>query len=82
MLCMMHINEHIWCSNLYVRRLMDIGIDPPLTGSLALNPWGNFNISGQFVCETFGLISPGMPQTAGRIGLPGGVSGILGCPVQ
>ena len=64
-----HINDHIWCSNLYVRRLMDIGIDPPLTGSLALNPWADFNISGQFVCETFGLISPGMPQTAARIGL-------------
>jgi len=64
-----HINQRIWCSNLYVRRLMDIGIDPPLTGSLALNPWANFNISGQFVCESFGLVAPAMPQTAGRIGL-------------
>lgn len=64
-----YINQRIWCSNLYVRRLMDIGIDPPLTGSLALNPWANFNISGQFVCETFGLIAPAMPQTAARIGL-------------
>ena len=64
-----HINSNIWCSNLYVRRLMDIGIDPPLTGSLALNPWAGFNISGQFVCETFGLIAPAMPQTAARIGL-------------
>ncbi|MFH1715810.1 MAG: ADP-ribosylglycohydrolase family protein [Planctomycetota bacterium] len=64
-----HINSHIWCSNLYVRRLMDIGIDPPLTGSLALNPWANFNISGQFVCEMFGLVAPAMPQTAARIGL-------------
>jgi hypothetical protein len=64
-----HINQRIWCSNLYVRRLMDIGIDPPLTGSLVLNPWANFNISGQFVCESFGLVAPGMPQTAGRIGL-------------
>jgi hypothetical protein len=64
-----HINQSIWCSNLYVRRLMDIGIDPPLTGSLVLNPWANFNISGQFVCESFGLIAPAMPQTAARIGL-------------
>lgn len=64
-----HINQRIWCSNLYVRRLMDIGIGPPLTGSLALNPWANFNISGQFVCESFGLVAPAMPQTAGRIGL-------------
>ncbi|MCX5636794.1 MAG: ADP-ribosylglycohydrolase family protein [Planctomycetota bacterium] len=64
-----HINQHIWCSNLYVRRLMDIGIDPPLTGNPALNPWADFNISGQFVCETFGLLAPAMPQTAARIGL-------------
>ena len=64
-----HINDHIWCANLYVRRLMDIGIDPPLTGSPALNPWADFNISGQFVCETFGLLAPAMPQTAARIGL-------------
>jgi hypothetical protein len=64
-----HINSNIWCSNLYVRRLMDIGINPPLTGNLAINPWAGFNISGQFVCETFGLIAPAMPQTAGRIGL-------------
>jgi hypothetical protein len=48
---------------------MDIGIDPPLTGKLALNPWSGFNISGQFICESFGLIAPGMPQTAARIGL-------------
>jgi hypothetical protein len=64
-----HINTHIWCANLYARRLMDIGIDPPLTGKLALNPWSGFNISGQFICESFGLIAPGMPQTAALIGL-------------
>ena len=64
-----HINDHIWCANLYARQLMDIGINPPLTGNLALNPWSGFNISGQFVCESFGLIAPGMPQTAARIGL-------------
>lgn len=69
MLWKKHINQRIWCSNLYVRRLMDIGINPPLTGNLALNPWANFNISGQFICETFGLIAPAMPQTAARIGL-------------
>ncbi|MBE3070242.1 MAG: ADP-ribosylglycohydrolase family protein, partial [Planctomycetes bacterium] len=28
-----------------------------------------FNISGQFVCECFGLVAPAMPQTAARIGL-------------
>ncbi len=64
-----HINQRIWCSNHYARRLMDLGIHPPLTGHVALNPWADFNISGQFVCETFGLIAPGMPRTAARIGL-------------
>jgi len=64
-----HINDHIWCANLYARQLMDIGIDPPLTGKLALNPWSGFNISGQFICESFGLIAPGMPQTAAHISL-------------
>jgi hypothetical protein len=64
-----HINGYIWCANAYARRLMDVGIEPPLTGRIAVNPWSVFNISGQFVCEAFGLISPGMPQTASRIGL-------------
>ncbi len=63
------INKRIWCSNQYARQLMDIGIQPPLTGNIVLNPWADFNISGQFICETFGLLAPGMPQTAAKIGL-------------
>jgi len=63
------INRRIWCSNQYARVLMDLGLEPPMTGSIALNPWADFNISGQFLCESFGLIAPAMPQTAGRIGL-------------
>jgi hypothetical protein len=63
------INRRVWCSNQYARVLMDLGLEPPLTGNIALNPWADFNISGQFLCETFGIIAPGMPQTAGRIGL-------------
>ncbi len=63
------INKGIWCSNRYARYLMDLGIEPPLTGSIALNPWAEFNVSGQFLCETFGLVAPAMPQTAARIGL-------------
>jgi hypothetical protein len=63
------INRRIWCSNQYARQLMDLGLEPPLTGAVALNPWAEFNISGQFLCETFGLLAPGMPQTAARIGL-------------
>jgi hypothetical protein len=64
-----HINRQIWCSHLYLRQLLDLGIDPPLTGRIEFNPWADFNLSGQFVSETWGLISPGMPQTAARIGL-------------
>lgn len=63
------INKRIWCSNQYARQLMDIGLKPPLTGKIALNPWADFNISGQFLCETFGLLAPAMPQTASKIGL-------------
>lgn len=63
------INNRIWCSNRYARYLMDIGIEPPMTGNVVLNPWADFNLSGQFLCETFGLLAPGMPQTAAKIGL-------------
>jgi hypothetical protein len=64
-----HINRRIWCSHLYLRQIMDLGIEPPLTGRIEINPWADFNLSGQFVSESWGLISPGMPQTAARIGL-------------
>ena len=64
-----HINRRIWCSHLYLRQIMDLGIDPPLTGRIEINPWADFNLSGQFVAESWGLISPGMPQTAARIGI-------------
>jgi hypothetical protein len=63
------INRRIWCSNQYARQLMDLGIEPPLTGLSVLNPWADFNISGQFLCETFGLIAPAMPARAAEIGL-------------
>ena len=63
-----NINDKIWCSNRYARNLMEIGIHPPHTGSIAFNPWAGFNISGQFLSEEFALIAPGMPQTAARIG--------------
>ena len=64
-----HINRRIFCANRYARDLMDLGIEPPWTGNVALNPWSDFNISGQFICESFGLMSPAMPQTAARLGL-------------
>src|SRR4051794_5305163 len=64
-----HINRRIFCANRYARDLMDLGIEPPWTGNVVLNPWSDFNISGQFICESFGLMSPAMPQTAARLGL-------------
>ncbi|HUU29029.1 MAG TPA: ADP-ribosylglycohydrolase family protein [archaeon] len=64
-----HINRKIWCANVYARQLMNLGLDPPLTGRIALNPWSIFNISGQFICESFGLIAPAMPQSAAMLGL-------------
>lgn len=64
-----NMNHNIWMSNLYARQLMDLGILPPLTGRIAVNPWASFNVSGHFVAETFGLIAPAMPRTASQIGL-------------
>jgi ADP-ribosylglycohydrolase len=64
-----HINRRIFCANQYARSLMDLGLEPPWTGNVALNPWSDFNISGQFLCESFGLMAPAMPQTAARLGL-------------
>jgi ADP-ribosylglycohydrolase len=76
------INNRIWCSNLYARYLMDIGIHPPYTGYQNINPWAEFNISGQFLCETFGLVAPAMPQTAAKIGLNYTTVAIGGEPAQ
>ena len=64
-----HVNRGIWCANLYARRMMDLGIAPPLTGRLELNPWANFNISGSFIAETFALVCPQMPKTASQVAM-------------
>ena len=77
-----HINRAFWCANQYARQLMDLGICPPLTGRPELNPWSDFNISGQFVSESWGLISPGLPLTAARIGLHYTQVAISGEPAQ
>ena len=63
------INRRIWCANRYARYLMDLGIKAPMTGNVVLNPWAEFNVSGQFLCEAYGLVAPAMPQTAAKIGL-------------
>ncbi|HEX3602084.1 MAG TPA: ADP-ribosylglycohydrolase family protein, partial [Lacipirellulaceae bacterium] len=77
-----HINRRIFCANMYARGLMNLGIEPPWTGNIALNPWSDFNISGQFVCESFGLMAPGMPQTAAKLGLNYTHTAIDGEPAQ
>lgn len=77
-----HINRRIWCSHLYLRQLLDLGIEPPLTGRAEINPWAGFNLSGQFVSESWGLISPGMPRTAARIGAHYTHVSVEGEPVQ
>jgi hypothetical protein len=76
------VNRGVWCSNRFVRYLMDIGIKPPYTGYTEFNPWAEFNISGQFLCETYGLLAPGMPQTAAKIGLNYTTVAINGEPAQ
>lgn len=76
------INNRIWCSNRYARYLMDIGIQPPYTGFQSINPWAEFNISGQFLSETFGLVAPLMPQTAAKIALNYTTVAIDGEPAQ
>src|SRR5690606_37699778 len=75
-------NRRIWCANRYARHLMDLDLMPPLTGNVLLNPWADFNISGQFLSETFGLLAPAMPQTAARIGLHYTQVAIDGEPAQ
>ena len=77
-----NISDKIWCSNRYARNLMDIGIQPPYSGRIAFNPWALFNISGQFLCEQFALISPGMPQTAAEIGTHYTHVAVDGEPIQ
>ena len=64
-----NMNKGIWVANLNARRLMDKGVVPPETGSVARNPAAWYNLSGQFCVESYGLIAPGMPQAAAEIGL-------------
>ena len=61
---------------------MNLGIKPPYTGRTLFNPWAIFNISGQFLCEQFALISPGMPQTAAMIGTHYTHVAVDGEPIQ
>ena len=77
-----NLSTLIWCSNEYARKVMNLGIKPPYTGRILFNPWAIFNISGQFLCEQFALISPGMPQTAALIGTHYTHVAVDGEPIQ
>jgi len=77
-----NMNGGIWCANLYARQLLDLGIEPPLCGRIAVNPWSVFNISAQFVCEAFGLVSPGMPRAAAKLGIHYTHYAVDGEPIQ
>ncbi len=64
-----HINYHIWASNRTARRLLSIGMPMPETGKQVYNPLAKVNLGGQFCCEAYGLISPGMCKSAEETGL-------------
>ena len=63
-----NMNRKIYAGGYYARQLMDIGLKPPQTGKQIFNPFAHFNLAGSFLSEAYGMISPGMPQTAAKIG--------------
>ena len=64
-----NMNSGLWVANKKARDLMNEGVVPPETGSVTRNEHAWYNLSGQFCVESFGLIAPGMPQTAADVGL-------------
>jgi hypothetical protein len=64
-----NMNKGVWRANKRARELMDQGLMPPLTGSVQHNEHAWYNLAGQFCVESYGLIAPGMPETAADIGL-------------
>ncbi len=64
-----NMHKGIWGANKRACVLMDsLGMIPPATGSFENNPIGHYNLSAQFCTEAYGMISPGMPNTAAEIG--------------
>lgn len=76
------MNRGIWVSNKQARALMDQGIIPPWTSHPALNPHATYNLSGQFCTESFGMIAPGLPNAAARIGAHYARITVRGEPIQ
>lgn len=59
-----HLQGDIWVATRAARDLMDAGVVPPETGSIALNPEGAWAIDAQLQTELFGLLNPGEPMRA------------------
>lgn len=64
-----NMNTGIWVANKRARELMDQGMVPPATGDPKNNERAAYNLAGQFCTESYGMISPGMPQSAADIGI-------------
>lgn len=64
-----NMNSGIWVANKRARDLMDQGMVPPATGDPKNNERAAYNLSGQFCTESYGMISPGMPQSAADIAI-------------
>jgi hypothetical protein len=77
-----NMNTGLWCANEQARKLMDRGIVPPETANPSLNSFAPYNLAGQFCTESYGMIAPGMPQTAADIGLHYARISVSGEPLQ
>jgi hypothetical protein len=77
-----NMNRGLWAANRQARRLMDQGIVPPQTANPASNSYAPYNLSGQFCVEAYGMIAPGMPQTAADLGLHYAGIAVSGEPLQ
>jgi hypothetical protein len=77
-----NMNRGIWCANARSRELMNEGVMPPNTADPARNSFAAFNLAGQFTVEAYGMIAPGMPQTAADIGLHYARVAVTGEPLQ
>jgi len=76
------IHQAVWIANERARNLMREGVLPPWTSHPALNEHSSYNLSGQFCAESYGLLAPGLPREAGRIGSHYTLVTIRGEPLQ
>jgi len=77
-----NMNTGLWCANEQARKLMDKGIVPPRTADPSLNRFAPYNLAGQFCVESYGMIAPGMPQSAADLGLHYARVSVSGEPLQ